>query len=69
MMLGAGAGEDPFARVKELITELINRLQSEASSEASHKSYCDDELAKASAKKRTFKPRWRRTFPSLKQQL
>ena len=37
--------------MKELITELTNRLQSEASSEASHKSYCDEELAKASAKK------------------
>ena len=45
-----GAGEDPFANVKELITELLNRLESEASSDASHKFYCD-ELAKVSAKK------------------
>ena len=37
--------------MEELITELINRLESEASSDASHKSYCDDELAKVSAKK------------------
>jgi len=51
MKFGAGAGEDPFAKVKELITELIDRLQSEASAEASHKSYCDDELAKANEKK------------------
>ena len=40
--------------MKELITELINRLESEASSDASHKSYCDDELAKVSAKKEDF---------------
>ena len=51
MKFGAGAGEDPFAKVTELITDLIHRLQSEASSEASHKSYCDDELAKAKDKK------------------
>ena len=52
---GPGAGEDPFAKVKELITDLItdltDRLQSEASSEANHKSYPDDELVNASEKK------------------
>ena len=39
---GVGAGEGPFSKVKGLITESINRLQSEASSEANHKSHCDD---------------------------
>ena len=51
IMFGVGAGEVPFANVEELIAELINRLESESSSDASHKSYCDDELAKVSAKK------------------
>ena len=37
--------------MKDLITELINRLLSKVSSEASHKSYCDYELAKANEKK------------------
>ena len=36
----------------------IDRLQSEASSEAIRKSCCDDELAKAVRRERTLKPRW-----------
>ena len=40
---GACAGERPLAKVKGRITELINRLQSEAPSEANRKSYCDEE--------------------------
>ena len=32
MKFGAGVGEEPFAKVKELFTHLRNRLQSEASS-------------------------------------
>ena len=47
MMFCAGAGADPFVKVKGLITDSINVLQSEASSEASHKSYCDEETSKA----------------------
>ena len=50
------AGEEPFAEVKNSITDSMNRFQSEAASEASHKSYCDDELAKASGE-RTLKLR------------
>ena len=38
--------------MKELITELINRLVSEASSDASHMSYCGDELAKILSEER-----------------
>ena len=51
----AGTGEDPFARVKDLIAELINRLLSKVSSEASHESYCDYEWAKAYEKKTNLK--------------
>jgi chromosome segregation ATPase len=48
---GAGAGEDPFQKVKGLITDLIKKLQEEASAEASQKAYCDEETAKANEKK------------------
>ena len=33
----ASVGEGPFSSVKEVITDSINRLQSEASAEANHK--------------------------------
>jgi hypothetical protein len=51
MKLGAAAGEDPFAKVKGLITDMIATLESEAEEDASHKAYCDKEMSEATAKK------------------
>merc|ERR1719333_1279411 len=51
MRLGAAAGEDPFAKVKGLITDMIATLESEAEEDASQKAYCDKELSEANAKK------------------
>jgi chromosome segregation ATPase len=51
MKLGAAAGEDPFAKVKGLITDMIATLEDEAAADASHKAYCDKEMSEASSKK------------------
>jgi len=49
--LGAAAGDDPFAKVKGLISEMIDRLLQEAEDEAGHKAYCDKEMSETKAKK------------------
>merc|ERR1719213_1590920 len=48
---GAAGGDDVFAKVKGLITDMISKLEAEAKSEATEKAYCDEELAKTEAKK------------------
>ena len=67
MKFGAGVGVDPFVRVKGLITDLSNRLQAEASSEASHKAYCDEQTSKATEISRPMLgsnlPNWKRPWP------
>merc|ERR1719401_2384047 len=49
--LGGAAGEDPFVKVKGLITDLIAKLEAEASAAAEEKAYCDDQMAKTEEKK------------------
>jgi len=48
---GASAGEDPFVKVKGLISDMIAKLEAEAKDAATEKAYCDEELAKTEAKK------------------
>merc|ERR1719380_399067 len=51
MRLGAAAGNDPFAKVKGLITDMIATLEQEAEEDATQKAYCDKEMSETTAKK------------------
>jgi len=51
MRFGAASGEDPFTKVKGLISELISNLEAEAGSEATEKAYCDEQMSKTEVKK------------------
>merc|ERR1719436_152730 len=51
MQAGSMTAEDPFAKVKALIADMIEKLESEAEADATHKAYCDKELAESNEKK------------------
>jgi len=49
--LGTLVGEDPFAKVKTLISDMVARLQQEGAVEAKEKVFCDQEIAKTFERK------------------
>merc|ERR1719203_1789293 len=49
--LGKSMNQDPFAKVKSLVTDMIKKLEADAASEATQKAYCDKELSESTAKK------------------
>merc|ERR1719393_98328 len=50
MKSSAKNGQDPFAKIKGLISDMIARLESEADADASHKAYCDKEIGETNVK-------------------
>jgi len=55
MRFAGASGADPFAKVKSLITGMIAQLEGDATSDASHKAYCDKETSESNAKKHETK--------------
>jgi len=51
MEVATSAAQDPFAKVKGLIEDMITKLLNEANEEADHKNFCDEELAKSTKTK------------------
>merc|ERR1719155_345190 len=51
MKYGGKNGDDPFTKVKGLISDMIVKLEAEAEAEATEKAYCDEQIAKTEAKK------------------
>jgi len=50
-MRAGGSAGDPFAKVKDLIRNMIEKLNKEAEADATEKAYCDKEMAETEAKK------------------
>merc|ERR1719352_492666 len=46
-----GSSSDPFAKIKSLIKDMIEKLLKEAEEDATEKAFCDKELAETEAKK------------------
>merc|ERR1719235_1206089 len=49
MRLGEGS-RDPFAKVKSLLTDMLDKLENEQDADASHNAYCEKEMAESNEK-------------------
>merc|ERR1719478_387231 len=50
-MRAGNGSSDPFAKVKSLISNMIEKLLSDAEADATEKAFCDKEMAETAAKK------------------
>ena len=44
---------DPFGKVKDMLTGMIDKLKKEQAEEAEHKAWCDKEMGKTTKQKET----------------
>jgi hypothetical protein len=51
MAAASTAGDDPFAKIKGLISDMIEKLLEEAQADATEKAFCDKEMSETEAKK------------------
>merc|ERR1719174_3090591 len=49
--LSSSTGEDPFAKIKALISDMLTKLEEDGAADANHKAYCDKEMAETKQKK------------------
>merc|ERR1719316_1933071 len=50
-VMAYGGGDDVFAKVQGLISDMIAKLEKEAEAEATEKAYCDEQMSKTESKK------------------